>query len=389
MTVSERDLGAGPYAIGFIGGSTKSAVGYAHFASCRIDNLWQVKAGCFSPHRGENEETADVYGVPRDRLYRTWQEMLQAEKGRLDAILVVTPTPTHFEIVRACLEAGYAVICEKALATTLAEAEDIQRACRQADGFLAVTYNYSGYPAVRELACKIENGELGKLLHFHAEMPQEGFIRVDAQGNKPVPQEWRLVDGQIPTIYLDLAVHLHQLVHYLTRKSPVGVFARHESFGWFPSVIDNVAALAEYSDGMKGQYWFSKSALGHRNGLRMRIYGSEAAAEWFQANPEEVIVSYRNGRREILDRGSPVSIADQQRYSRFKSGHPAGFVEAFANLYRDIAGCVEQHRSTGRWESHEVFGVELALEGLAMMEAMVKSAKTGTWQPVPTRTESA
>jgi len=371
-----------PLSLGFIGGSLNSAVGYAHFVSSTMDNRWSLDAGCFCADAELNRETAFNYGVAPDRDYADWRGMLAAEKGRLDAIVVLTPTPMHFDVVMACLDEGVPVISEKALVTCSAEALKILEARERNRGFLAVTYNYSGYPMVRELRSLIRNGKLGKILHFHAEMPQEGFIRVDAQGNKPVPQSWRLSDGQIPTIHLDLAVHLHQVLHYLIEQKPIAVISDQGSYGWFSEIVDNVACLCRYSGGVQGQLWFSKSALGHRNGLRLRIYGSEGSAEWYQSSPEELVLSYADGRREILDRAAKVDITNQRRYNRFKAGHPAGFVEAFANLYSDIADCLHQYRAQGFWNSDEVFSAELALEGFQFLEAMTRSVESRTWQEV-------
>ncbi len=371
-----------PMSLGFIGGSLYSAVGYAHAVSSTMDNRWAVKAGCFSTDEKRNLETAQAYGVASDRAYDNWQELLKKEKGRLDAITILTPTPSHYEIVMTCLEAGYPVICEKTLVTNSADAKTVLDLCSQRNSFLAVTYNYSGYPMVRELKKMIQKGMLGRILHFQAEMPQEGYIRVDAHGNKPAPQSWRLTDGHVPVIHLDLGSHLHQLIHYLVGQKPLEVIADQNSYGWFSQVIDNVTCLCRYSEGIQGQIWFSKSALGQRNGLRLRIYGSEASAEWYQMRPEELLVSYADGRRVIMDRASYVEVANMRRYNRFKAGHPAGFIEAFANLYMDIADCLCQYRATGHWHSENVFGIELALEGIHMIESMVKSKDTMTWQPV-------
>ncbi len=371
-----------PLKLGFIGGSLNSAVGYAHFVSSAMDNQWTLEAGCFSVDAQRNRETAQAYGVASDRVYDNWKDMIREEKGLLDAIVILTPTPLHYEIVMACLNQDFPVICEKTLAITSAEAEKILEVRNRNKGFLALIYNYSGYPMVRELRSMIRKDILGKILHFQAEMPQEGYIRVDAQGSKPVPQSWRLSDGQVPTIHLDLAVHLHQLVHYLVGQKPIEVISDQDSYGWFSEVIDNVNCLCRYSEGVQGQMWFSKSALGHRNGLRLRIYGSKASAEWYQACPEELVLSYLDGRREIVDRASSVEVANRRRYNRFKAGHPAGFIEAFANLYSDIADCFRQYRATGQWRSEDVFGVELAVEGLQLFEAMIESVDKKAWQAV-------
>lgn len=376
-----------PLSLGFIGGSLRSAVGYAHSVACRMDGRWGIVAGCFSTNDLVNQETAQAYDVSADRTYPQWRDMLAQEKQRLDAILILSPTPLHGEMVIGCLEEGIPVICEKSLAVSSAEAQRILDARDASNGFLAVTYNYSGYPMVRELRRIIASGRLGRILHFQAEMPQEGFIRVDAQGNKPTPQWWRLSDGDVPTIHLDLGVHLHQLIYYLTRQQPLAVVADQASNGWFNGIVDNVMCLARYSGSMQGQFWFSKSALGHRNGLRLRIYGSEGSAEWFQANPEELNLAFANGKREILDRASTVEVANMGRYNRFKAGHPAGFVEAFANLYGDVADCLSSYKAIGTWHSDEVCGPELALGGLQFLEAMARSARTRGWCDVAGRSD--
>jgi predicted dehydrogenase len=371
-----------PFSLGFIGGSVNSAVGYAHFVSCKMDNKFTVDAGCFSKDVSGNKVTAQSFGVNSDRIYTHWQDMLKAEKGQLDAIVILLPTPMHFDVVLACLNEGFSVICEKALTLKSSEAQKLLEVQNRTKGFLAVIYNYSGYPMIRELKNKIQKGELGTILHFQAEMPQEGYVRVDAHGNKPTPQQWRLTEDSIPKIHLDLAVHLHQLIHHLIDQKPFEVISDQGTSGSFPGVIDNVNCLCHYTGGIQGHIWFSKSALGHRNGLRLRIYGTKGSAEWFQACPEELIISYTDGRRELLDRAASVEIANMQRYNRFKAGHPAGFIEGFANLYYDIADCISQYRETGKWHSENVYGAELSIEGLQFFEAMVKSVETKTWQSI-------
>ena len=365
--------------LGFVGGAPNSAAGYAHFVAARMDHVWDLQAGAFSRNPETNRKAAQTYGVSDERTYSSLTELLQKEKGRLDAVALLTPTDVHYEMVLECLTAGMPVICEKALTLTSAEAEKIQQVCREKNGFLAVIYNYSGYPMVRELRQMIRDGVLGELLHVEAEMPQEGYIRTDKDGNKPMPQDWRLKDGPVPTLHLDLAVHLHELVHYLTGQKPLEVVADQASRGWFP-VIDNASCLCRYSENIQAHFWFSKCALGHRNGMRLRIYGSKASAEWYQLNPEELLISYANGTREIFDRASGAQVASQQRYQRFKAGHPAGFNEALADLYMDIHTALQYYKKTGQQESDEVFDAGLAVDGMHWLDAMVRSCESGKWE---------
>ena len=367
--------------LAFIGGAPNSAVGYAHFVAARMDGLWDLQAGAFSRHANVNAKAAEVYSVPLERSFSGIAELLDQEGGKLDAISILTPTPDHCEMVLECLRRGVPVICEKALAMTSKEAGRIRKVCAENKGFLAVIYNYSGYPMVRELRRIIRDGVLGEILHFQVEMPQEGFLRVDAQGNKPVPQGWRKTDGPVPTLHLDLAVHLHELIHYLTGHKPLEVVADQDSRGWFP-VVDNVNCLARYSGNVQGQFWFSKCALGHRNGLRLRIYGTKASAEWYQLNPEELLLSFADGRRQVFDRASNAKVASLPRYTRFKAGHPAGFNEALANLYFDIHVALSGYKINGKQESEEVFGADLAVEGLDFLEAMVRSCNSRRWEQI-------
>jgi predicted dehydrogenase len=370
-----------PLKLAFVGGAPNSAAGYAHYVASRMDGLWQLEAGAFSRNADTNLAAAQTYGVSVSRLYPDLETLLEKETGSIDAVSILTPTPDHHQMVKKCLQNGMPVICEKALAMTSAESRELGELRERENGFLAVIYNYSGYPMVRELRSMIRDGVLGEILHFQAEMPQEGFLRTDDKGNKPVPQDWRQKDGPVPTLHLDLAVHLHELIYYLIGEKPLEVVADQASRGWFP-VIDNVSCLARYSNEVQGQLWFSKCALGHRNGLRLRIYGSKASAEWYQLNPEEVLVFFADGRRQILDRASKAKVASLPRYNRFKAGHPAGFNEALANLYVDIHAALTGYTSSGKQESDEVFGAELAVEGLEFLEAVVKSCTTRRWEKV-------
>lgn len=364
--------------IGFIGGGINSAVGRAHYCATAIDGLYELVAGCFSRSPEINHQSAIAYGVPPARTFSSWQQLIDAEAGSLDAIIILTPTSDHLAPLLACMERRLPIICEKAMTATVCDAERVAAAMREYKAYVAVTYNYTGYPAVRELRSIIQRGTLGRLIHFSATMPQEGFLRRLPNGAPVKPQDWRLSDGPIPTVYLDLGVHLHQIMYYLLGRQPVSVNAVQASFGNFPGIIDYVSAVAEFSDGIIGNYYFGKSMLGHRNGLRVEIFGTEASLSWEQMRPEEIRISRNDGRVELIDRSVATEHAGAPRYTRFKAGHPAGYVEAFANLYADIHAELltgEQPQSVG--EVSEVFGPEFAVSGLRVMQAMANSAVTG------------
>lgn len=366
---------------GFIGGGINSAVGYAHYCASHLDGNFELVAGAFSRDSDINKQTAAAYGVSSNNLFDSWQELVKNSK-ELDVMILLTPTPEHEVMLEQCLSAQLPVICEKAVTTSSASCKKLINHQNNSNGLVNVTYNYTGYPMVRELKALIEQGQLGKISHIQVEMPQEGFARLLADGSKPCPQEWRLKDESIPTIYLDLAVHLHHLVHYTTSLKPIATIATHNSYGWFDGVVDDVSALVEYENDVKCQYWFSKSSLGHRNGLRIKVYGTRGAVEWLQINPEQLKIDNLNGRTEIIERGADCLIAELPRYNRFKAGHPAGFIEAFSNLYADFSDIIISHQQTQTSARANDYGLEISLQGLRLLEAMVKSTKTKIWEQI-------
>ncbi len=376
-----------PLKLAFIGGSIDSAIGYTHYIASQMDHLFTVSAGCFSRKDEVNKKTALTWGIKDEHLYLDWTEMLENEIQNVDAVVVLTPTPNHYDMIMKALELGYSVISEKALATTHEEGLNITRKVEAKKAFFAVTHNYTGYPIIRELQSMIQNNKLGKITNIIIEMPQESFARLD-NGNKPSPQSWRLNDGKIPGVSLDLGAHLQHMIYFLTNENPTKIVADETSFGWFPQVVDNVSCMARYKSGMRVQMWFGKSAIGHRNGLRVRVYGTKGSAEWFQMNSEELNYQTIDGDRMIIDRASSnINIANQARYNRFKAGHPAGFVEAFGNLYFDIAKKLRQYKIDGKHKIDWSYDAMQATIGLEVFEAIQNSSKNNKWIKIKAKNE--
>ena len=357
--------------IAFIGGAVSSAVGHTHFNASRLDGHFRVVAGCFSRDVENNEKTAHIYGVSPQRTYTNWLSLLDQEREQLDAVVILTPTPSHVDIVIVALESGYNVICEKALGTSSEECQRIIDARNKFQQYLAVTFNYSGYPMVRELRRMISEGLLGTLHQIHIEMPQEGYLRDNAN-----PQYWRRCDYAVPTVSLDLGVHVHHLIDFLSNGlKPVLLSGEQASYGKFRGIIDNVYCFAQYEKNLRVQAWWGKTALGYRNGLRVRVFGDKASAEWYQMKPEDLKWADNEGRQYSIDRGScEAKTAQETRYNRFKAGHPSGFIEAFANLYADIAEDVREFKAGKKPINPFVYSAEKALEGLSMMESINNAA---------------
>ncbi len=380
-TLSPKDTGK--YKVALVGGGINSAVGSAHYSAINLSGSFEIVAGNFSQDRKINAATAQAYSVSRSRNYCSLDELIQNEKECIDVVVVLTPTNIHASQVIQLIENGIPVICEKALACSVQEVVDIQKVLKTKNGFLVVTYNYLGYPMIRELKHMIANDRLGKLRHIQIEMPQEGFIRSDKHGKPVVPQKWRLEDGVIPTLSLDLGVHLHMFIQYLTEEQPLAVVARSESIGHFSQIIDNVNCILEYTNGLTCNMWYSKIATGNRNGMKIRFYGEKGSAEWVQEIPEILHIACTNGKRCTIDRGcDDVHICNQSRYTRFKVGHPAGFIEAYANYYHDIASALAIYKKTGEMVFDNCFGAEEALVGMKLFEAVEKSCISRSWKTV-------
>jgi len=373
------------FEIGFIGGAINSAVGTVHTIASQMDGKFKLVAGCFSKNLDTNRDTGKQWNIDPQRVYDNWETMLIQEKGLLDAIVILTPTPDHCYMIDKALMLGHAVISEKSLTKSVDEAKQLKQIVDKQNSFLTVTYNYTGYPVVRELKQRIQNGEFGKINQILIEMPQEGFIRIGLDGKPIIPQDWRLKDYEIPTISLDLGVHVYNIINFLTGEDALEVCAVENSYGNFKKIIDDIHAITTLSNGIVCNIWFSKSALGYRNGLRIRIFGNDGSAEWVQCNPEELIINNKTGEKKIVIRGqNEVLLLNMPRYNRFKSGHPAGFIEAFANLYTDIYESLYtyKYQSKQNYKNMYTFGINDALKGLLFLTAMHISFKEKKWVKV-------
>lgn len=360
---------AKPLSLGFIGGGLNSAIGMTHKIASQMDGHFQLTAGCFSRHEDVNRQTGAAWGLDEGAIYQDALTLLEQEHRRLDAIVILTPIPAHRDILLSCLEYPLPIICEKALVATVKDAQEIHKRVEEVKSPLYVTFNYTGYPMVRELRQRVLSGALGDIQQVMVEMPQEGFSRCRNDGSVALPQPWRRVDGEIPTVSLDLGAHVHQLVDFLTDKHALDVYAVNSTFARVPDVVDTVNIVSRYSDDMVCNYWYGKAALGYRNGLRIRIYGTQGSAEWLQMEPEYLRIADVHGSVRIIDRtAGDNTIANLDRYCRFKAGHPAGFIEAFANYYSDIAMSLR-----GEANSYAV-GSDTALRGLSFLESANKSA---------------
>jgi predicted dehydrogenase len=245
-----------------------------------------------------------------------------------------------------------------------------------------VTFNYTAYPMVRELKSRIQNQEIGKILFIQIEMPQESFLKLSKNLDPPNVQNWRKSDGEISTLSLDLGVHTQSLIHFVTGLSGIKFVGVKSHRGLVSNAVDYLSALGKYQDGVEVNVWYGKTALGNRNGLRIRIFGEHGSFEWEQIYPDRLLFANQIGTKQVIDQGSgDLLIANQNRYQRFKPGHPTGFIEAFANYYHDIYNVLSPFVSSDESLAY-LLNSNNALIGLREIEAIEKSYASETWEKV-------
>lgn len=362
------------YKLAFIGGSIESIAGYPHFIASQMDKRFEVITGVFSKDKEINKKTAKQWGIKR--YYNCIDEMLKNEVDKIDAVVILLPTPQHFEYIKKFLDLNIPIICEKPIVSSLEEIKQIEQKINKKENFLVITNNYSGYPMLRELQEKIKNKELGDILHIRLKMPQESFLRPPK--SVKYPQKWRLKDEFIPMISLDLGSHLHHLAYFLLQEEPNKVIATYDSFSKY-NVVDDVNMFLEYNSGIKGNIWLSKTALGNRNGLHIEVYGNLASASWHQENPEKLEFSYATGQKTILDRGSDIEMLPNPLYNRMTPGHPSGYIESFANLYNDIANALEEFKVNNSFENKYVYSFNHAANGIKLLHCASLSNEKKSW----------
>ncbi|HEY1057107.1 MAG TPA: Gfo/Idh/MocA family oxidoreductase [Limnobacter sp.] len=363
-----------PIRVGMIGGGVNSAVGRVHEIALKMDGEFELQAGCFSRDAEFNADSGRQYGVAGDRVYPSAEHLIQAEANQLDAVVIATPIDSHADYIHLALDHGLAVISDKPLLANVAQCRDLLTRVNSDTTEVFSVFNYTGYPVVREMKARIEQGQIGQVFRVMAEMPQDSYMRLKNQNKTTAIQDWRLRDAEIACVSLDLFVHLHSLVNFLCKAKPLSVNAWSRSIsGVSPGLIDDVDAVVRYENNLLLNAWYGKAALGQRNGLRIRVFGTQGSLEWYQEEPELLRAADALGNRMILDRiSTSSSITPQGRYQRFKAGHPAGFIEAFANYYTDIARALRE----GQLNPYTL-SVGVATEGLELAQAIARASATG------------
>jgi predicted dehydrogenase len=292
---------------GMVGGGAGSFIGEVHRKAVAFDNTARLVAGCFSRNFQNTLATGASLGVAGERLYRDYEEMAAGEAARrdgIDFVVIVTPNHAHYGAAKAFLTRGVHVVCDKPLTFTVAEAEELGQLARERNLLFGVTYTYSGYPLVKQAREMIRRGDIGAIRVVMGEYPQDWLATpAEAAGNKQAA--WRTDPryAGISNCVGDIGSHIEHTVSYITGLRIQSLCANLQSFGPDRALDDNGEVLVRYAGGASGVYWCSQIAVGHDNGLKVRIFGTKGSIEWEQENPNYLKVALLGQPVQILSRG--------------------------------------------------------------------------------------
>ncbi|HEY1923807.1 MAG TPA: Gfo/Idh/MocA family oxidoreductase [Candidatus Acidoferrum sp.] len=376
--------------LGMVGGGPGGFIGAVHRIAARIDDRYELVAAALSsnPERGR-QAAADLH-IPPDRAYGSFAEMAAAESkrpDRIDVVAIVTPNHLHFAPAKAFLDAGFHVICDKPLTTTVEDAQALSQIVKKSGLVFGLTHNYTGYPIIRQAREMVAAGELGKLRLVQVEYAQD-WLTTPLENTGQKQAAWRTDPAQSgPAGSLgDIGTHAYNIACFVSQLHAEQVAADVSIMVPGRRLDDNVQVLLRYQEGVRGMLWASQVAVGNENNLRLRVYGEKGGIDWSQENPNYLHFS-RYGKPTItLTRNGADATASAKHASRIPSGHPEGYLEAFAQIYTDIAEQISA-RLANRAPSKDsllVPTVDDGVAGVQFIAAVLSSSKqNAAWVKLP------
>ncbi|MFY0621362.1 MAG: Gfo/Idh/MocA family oxidoreductase [Pelagimonas sp.] len=368
-----------PLKLGMVGGGEGAFIGAVHRMAARLDGAWELTAGCLSSTPEKAARSAEALGLSRS--YASYEEMAKAEAGRddgIDAVSIVTPNHMHIPVARAFLKAGIHVICDKPLTTDLETALAFAEDCKHDTARFFLTHNYTGSPMVRQARDMVAQGHLGQIRLVHVEYLQDWLAAPADPDN--VQAAWRTDPARTGGggAIADIGTHAYNLASFVTGEVPLALSADLGAFVEGREVNDNGAVLMRYASGARGTLLASQVATGTENRLNLRIHGDAGGLFWSQETPNELIFTQLNGVEQRITRSGAGAAAAANAVSRIPAGHPEGYLEAFATLYREAAEDILSENSDRADTSQ---GLKQAVEGMRFIDACLKSSsENAAWR---------
>lgn len=370
-----------------IGGGIGSFIGPVHRMAATLDGECELVAGALSSNPANAVESGKAAGLLPERTYTDWRGMISAESGlpehlRPHFISIITPNHLHFIQVIESLRAGFHVVCDKPLCMTVAEAAEIEKLVASTGKLFCITHNYTGYPMVRLARDLVRRNMLGDIRKVTVEYLQ-GWLSADAAaaGNKQALWRTDPEKNGIAGTMADIGTHAFNIAEFITclKVSEVCADITPTLFG--RKLDDDGNVLLRLENGVKGSLLASQIALGEENNLKIRVYGAKGSIAWEQMNPNDLIVRWADKPYQVYRTATGYGPEGQRNmaYSRLPSGHPEGFIEAFANIYRAFFLSV-RHMTSNDPHEHDFPGIKEGVRGMKFLEAVVKSsAGNSTW----------
>lgn len=375
--------------MGMVGGGEGSFIGAVHRIAARLDGQIELVCGCFSSHPENSLATGRSLFLPDERIYTTYREMMEKEAvlpetQRMDFVSIVTPNHVHFEPARLALERGFHVVLDKPMTYTLEEAKQLRQIVRQTGLLFLLTHTYTGYPMVKEARGRVLRGDLGKIRRIYVEYPQGWLYEDCSDTNKQAA--WRVDpkrSGKAGCMG-DIGTHAFNLAEYVTGLKAVEICAELNTFVPGRLLDDDGAALIRYEGGARGVLTASQVAVGIENNLNIRVYGEKGGLEWRQEEPNTLILRWPDRPAEILRTSNGYLSNAAAHNTRTPAGHPEGYLEAFANLYRNFAASLRAIREgkTPDPDDLDFPSVEEGVRGMQFIETVVEAGSSqAKWIP--------
>ena len=376
--------------MGMVGGGEGAFIGGVHRMAAALDGQIELVCGAFSSEAERSRRSGEALYIDPKRIYPDFITMIKSEKKlpadkRMDFISIVTPNHVHFAPAKLALENGFHVICDKPLSFSLDEALKLEKVVEKTGMLFALTHNYTGYPMVKHARAMIQNGDIGKIRKVVVEYPQ-GWLATKREESKQA--SWRTDPKRsgIAGALGDIGTHAENLSEYMTGLKIKELYADITTFIEGRLLDDDANVLMRFDNGAKGILHCSQISVGEENGLNIRIWGEKGALEWHQMEPNSLIMKWLDRPKETLRTGlsflypqmtaSPVAVA----HTRVPAGHPEGYLEAFANVYRNFAMHI-QAKLDGKEQNplYDYPSVSDGVRGMQFIYKVVESSKKNRW----------
>jgi len=370
--------------MGMVGGGRGAFIGAVHRMAAALDGEIELVCGAFSSNPKKSKLSGKDLYLPKDRVYGSYAEMIEKEKTlpegvRMDFISIVTPNHVHFGPAKMALENGFHVVCDKPLSFNMKEAKALSKLVKKTGLIFALTHNYTGYPMVKQAKMMVQKGKIGKVRKVVVEYPQ-GWLSTFLEKSDQKQAAWRTDPKRsgIAGAMGDIGTHAENLAEYITGLKIKRMCADLSIIVEGRKLDDDGNVLLEFENGAKGILFASQISAGEENNLKIRIYGEKAGLEWCQQEPNTLWVKWLDKPMEMLRTGVGNLYPESAAHTRLPAGHPEGYLEAFANIYRNFAKCV-QARIAGK-KPNKLYTdfptVDDGVRGMHFIEKVVASSKS-------------